>query len=439
MIGLLYEHCVGREGQTRSLAPGRKELNPVLSMGGLVAPACYYCRRIRAHASGYRPRPARHAVGSAWPRCDWHWRFECGMCGLPRHFQGTAYCPRERRYFCVDCSPEQRVRRRTFWGWAYYFCLRCPWRSEAHACLDRLEYAGEHPWQTDPDSCRTKRGMSRTRDIDERWSFRIEPIANVTERISRESWDASTGWWTGRYSPRGDVNREWVIDPALFRMLGDVEGLHVLDAGSGTGYLARLLSERGAKVSAVDHSLNLLAVARERESLDPRGVEYSEGDLARLPQFGDETFDVVVSNVVMQDVVRFREAFRELYRVLRPGGHFVFSVTHPCFERPLPGRWVREPPDSDRVEEWKGLLVDRYYDRVAIWWGPARKPQAVGFHRTLEDYSSALRDAGFLIARIEEPTPSTEALERKHREFADYLRVPLFLIMDAVRAPTLPQ
>jgi len=140
-----------------------------------------------------------------------------------------------------------------------------------------------------------------------------------------------------------------------------------------------------------------------------------------------------VSNVVLQDVVRYQEAFREFHRVLRRGGRLLFSITHPCFERPLPGRWIREPPDSDRVDEWSGLLVDRYYDRVAIWWGPARKPRAVGFHRTLEDYASALYDAGFLIARIEEPTPSAEALERKHREFADYLRAPLFLIVEAIR------
>ena len=402
-------------------------------MATLVAPACFYCRHIRAHASGYRFRPARHAIGSMWPRCDWHWRFQCDLCGHARNFQGIAYCAHEQRYFCLDCSPEQRAQQGAFWGWPYYLRLRCPWRSETHGCLDRLEYDGRHPWQTDLDARRDKRGMSPAREIQERWSLRVEPVEKVTERVSRESWDASGTWWAGRYGVHGDVNREWVIDPALFRLLGDIGGRRVLDAGSGTGYLSRLLADRGAKVAGVDHSARLLAVARRQESLDPRGIEYSKGDLARLAQFGDDTFDLIVSNVVLQDVVRYQEAFREFHRILRRGGRLLFSITHPCFERPLPGRWIREPPDSDRVEEWKGLLVDRYYDRVAIWWGPARKPQAVGFHRTLEDYASALYDAGFLIARIEEPTPSAEALERKHREFADYLRVPLFLIVEAIR------
>jgi len=57
----------------------------------------------------------------------------------------------------------------------------------------------------------------------------------------------------------------------------------------------------------------------------------------------------------------------------------------------------------------------------------------VGFHRTLEDYSSALHDAGFLITRMEEPTPTDDAVERRYREFADYQRVPLFLIIEAIR------
>ena len=54
-------------------------------------------------------------------------------------------------------------------------------------------------------------------------------------------------------------------------------------------------------------------------------------------------------------------------------------------------------------------------------------------HRTLQDYAEALRDAGFLIARIEEPTPTPEALERMYHHFADYRPVPLFFFVEAIR------
>jgi SAM-dependent methyltransferase len=135
----------------------------------------------------------------------------------------------------------------------------------------------------------------------------------------------------------------------------------------------------------------------------------------------------------MQDVVALDRAFRELHRVVRPGGRMLFSITHPCFERPVPGTWLREPPDSERIEEWKGLLLDRYFDRVALCWAPAGEPAMVGLHRTLEDYASAMHGAGFLIVRMEEPMPSERAVERMYRQFADYRRVPLFLIVEAIR------
>ena len=56
----------------------------------------------------------------------------------------------------------------------------------------------------------------------------------------------------------------------------------------------------------------------------------------------------------------------------------------------------------------------------------------VGCHRTLEDHANASYGAGFLIRRIVEPTPSREAVERKYREFAEYQRVPLSLIVEAI-------
>ena len=401
----------------------------------MVQVPCGYCNRIRRGAHTYRVRSARHAVESTFPRCDWHWQFVCAKCGKARSFHAIAFCPRTENLFCIDCAPEHRAARKAFWGWAYHYRLHCPWRSEWHAALDRLEFEGRHPWQLDASWKRAKRGMSPRADLGERWSFRVEPLEAITEETSRDSWDAAAGWWTSRYSARGDVNREWVIDPALFRLLADVRGQRILDAGCGSGYLARLLAEKGAHVVGVDHSAKLLDVARREEEAKSLGLEFHDGDLAHLPFLGAGTFDVVVSNVVMQDVVALDGAFRELHRVLRPGGRLLFSVTHPCFERPVPGTWLREPPDSERIEEWRGLLLDRYFDRVALWWAPSGQPPMVGFHRTLEDYASALHNAGFLIARMEEPMPSREAVERRYREFADYQRVPLFLIVEAIRPP----
>jgi SAM-dependent methyltransferase len=402
----------------------------------MAAIACHYCRHIRTHSRRFRMRAPRHALDSAFPRCDWHWRFECSVCRRARAFHGVAYCAQERKFFCLYCAPEHRAPRRSFWGWLYYYRLRCPWRREWHAALDRLEHEGRHPWQTNRTLERTKNGMSRKEEIVAGWSSRVEPLERISEEDSRRGWDALAEWWAAQYSARGDVNREWVIDPALFRLLGDVRGQRILDAGCGAGYLARLLAARGAKLVGVDQSAKLLSLARQEESRSPLGIEYLEGDLARLPALHDGAFDVIVSNVVMQDVLHFQEAFRELRRVLRPGGRLLFSITHPCFERPVPGTWLREPPDSERIEEWKGLLVDRYYDRVAVWWGPAGREPVVGFHRTLEDYATGLREAGFLIARLEEPVPSDDAVRRMYRHFADYRRVPLFLIVEAVRPKT---
>jgi 2-polyprenyl-3-methyl-5-hydroxy-6-metoxy-1,4-benzoquinol methylase len=409
-------------------------VKPVLPMvGAMPRIDCRYCLQIRRHAPRYQVRPATHATHSTFPRCDWHWRFVCEKCGRSRHFHGIAYCERNRRLFCLYCAPEHRAPRRGFWGWSYSYRMRCPWRSEWHGALDRLEYDHRHPWQLDPAWRQAKRGMSHDEHMTPGWSFRVEPLEGVSDEHSRKGWDAVARWWISRYTPKGDVNREWVIDPALFRLLGDIRGRRVLDAGCGTGYLSRLLAAQGATVVGIDLSSRLLAEARAQEANEPLGVDYYEGNLADLSRFPEGTFDMIVSNVVMGDVVQFRQAFREFHRVLQPSGRLLFSVTHPCFERPVPGSWVREPPDSERVEEWRGLLVDRYYDRVAVWWGPARQESAVGFHRTLEDYVSAVHEAGFWIARMEEPRPTKEAVARRYRDFADYSRVPLFLIVEAIR------
>jgi SAM-dependent methyltransferase len=145
----------------------------------------------------------------------------------------------------------------------------------------------------------------------------------------------------------------------------------------------------------------------------------------------------VVSNIVLQDIRRLTEAIREIERVLRPGGRFVFSITHPAFEAPVPGRWVKEPQDTERIEDRQYLAVDRYFDRLAVFWGVQGHPTVAGFHRPLRDYFEALHATGLLVARLEEPGAGGEALGRHYREFADLLRIPLFLVVEAIKPPSM--
>ncbi len=397
---------------------------------------CRYCEDIRQHEGAHQVRRARHALDSSHPRCDFHWRFDCAVCESARHFHAMAYCPEAESFFCLYCAKEYRAPSEEFWGWSYYYRMRCPWHDEWHVALDCLEFRGEHPWQTRPDWQRRKVGMSTDEQIPSLWDFKILPADEVTDEDIRRGWDDVAGWWLSRYNPRGDLNREWVIDPVLLDYLGDVQGLRILDAGCGSGYLARILAGRGALVFGVDLSNGLLSMARQEEARDPMGITYREGDLAELFFLKDSSFDAAVSNIVLQDVRRYEAAVAEVFRILRPEGRFVFTITHPAFDRP-PGEWVREPEDSERVEEWGGFVMGEYFDRHAVSWAPHGKPGAIGFHRPLRDYFEALSNSGFVVRRLEEPLPGEEALEKHYRSMADFQKAPNFIVIEALK-PAMP-
>jgi SAM-dependent methyltransferase len=110
-----------------------------------------------------------------------------------------------------------------------------------------------------------------------------------------------------------------------------VVGERVLDLGSGAGtdslIAAQMVGEHG-HVTGIDMTQEMLAKARAASAeMGATNVEFVEGEAERLP-FADESFDVVVSNGVI-DLVPDKDAvFTELYRVLVPGGRIqVADVT----------------------------------------------------------------------------------------------------------------
>jgi len=109
---------------------------------------------------------------------------------------------------------------------------------------------------------------------------------------------------------------------------GIKEGHHVLDLGSGAGndcFVARSFAGEKGKVTGIDFTEAMIEKARlNNEKLGYNNVEFVQGDIEEMP-LPDNSFDVVISNCVLNLVPDKDKAFQEIYRVLKPGGHFCVS------------------------------------------------------------------------------------------------------------------
>jgi arsenite methyltransferase len=102
----------------------------------------------------------------------------------------------------------------------------------------------------------------------------------------------------------------------------------VIDLGSGAGndcFIARAITGESGKVIGVDMTMPMIDKARENaEKLNFNNVEFRFGDIEEMP-VSNNVADVVVSNCVLNLVPDKEKAFKEIFRVLKPGGHFSIS------------------------------------------------------------------------------------------------------------------
>jgi len=223
----------------------------------------------------------------------------------------------------------------------------------------------------------------------------------------------------------GDLHRIVLLNPALFALLPDVRGLRVLDAGCGEGYLCRKLARLGARVTGVDYSEEMLAIAGERT--DPAlGIRYLHGNCEQMDFLDPGSFDLVVSNMMLMDLADHEAALASMHRALVEGGILVLSISHPCFIAPDCG-WVKD--DEGNKLHWK---VDRYFAEGAYEQPvpPDAEEGLILFHRTLSTYLRTLLRTGFVLLDVIEPAPAEEMLTRYPR-FRDDFRMSHFIVFKA--------
>jgi SAM-dependent methyltransferase len=232
----------------------------------------------------------------------------------------------------------------------------------------------------------------------------------VNEPVTRrdaggpESARASRGWWDataasyqvehGRFL--GDADFLWGpegLREGTARLLGEVRGRRVLEIGCGAAQCSRWLAGQGAHPVAFDISAAQLAEATRLNAATGTTVSLVQADAQVLP-FTDASFDLACSAYGgVPFVADSAGVMREVARVLRPGGRWVFSTTHPF-------RWCfRDDPGPG------GLVVESsYFDRRAyVEQDDEGNATYVEHHRTIGDRIREIVAAGLVVEDVIEP------------------------------------
>ncbi|MBI2848236.1 MAG: methyltransferase domain-containing protein [Chloroflexi bacterium] len=244
-----------------------------------------------------------------------------------------------------------------------------------------------------------------------------------------ERWNRNAAKWHQFYGANDPYRRD-MLDPVILGVLGDVSGKLVLDAGCGDGYLARKVARLGALVTGVDRSSRMLSLALEEQEKDTLAITYHNADIASLSFLPDRSFDVVITNNVIQDVEDYKGAFREFSRLLRSAGTYLQVINHPCFAMPVCG-WVRDAGGKHLYRK-----VDRYFKRgpfPVAWRAETGMEPTVSWHRTLGDLVNALILCGFRIVKLIEPEPPDLRLTADPDRFYGDSRIPDFLVLACIR------
>jgi len=216
-------------------------------------------------------------------------------------------------------------------------------------------------------------------------------------RASRTWWDSNAEDYLDEHGEfLGDGDFLWCpegLRESEARLLGDVDGRRVLEVGAGSAQCSRWLTGQGAAVVATDVALGMLAAGRAMDARAGTHVPVLVADARALP-FADASFDVAFTSFgAIPFVPDAERVHREVARVLRPGGRWVCSVTHPV-------RWMF--PDDPSAQ---GMTVQRaYFDRRPyVEADGAGRLSYAEYHRTLGDHVRELVAAGFVIEDLLEP------------------------------------
>ncbi len=253
------------------------------------------------------------------------------------------------------------------------------------------------------------------------------------KRKTIKSYNTYAKKWAEKIRNGENIAHTYLEKPAMYKKIPNIQNKSILCVGCGTGEECQHLLKLGARrVTGIDISEELINLAKKTF---PK-INFQVADVEHL-NFLDGEFDFVYSSLTMHYLKDWSPALKNIHRVLRPGGIFLFSTHHPV-------KWgaqtLRRKPKNAFIlgyEKFKdGKQFKIYGDYLNerkiedVWFGDF--PVSY-YHKPISKIFKEVTSAGFEISDIIEP----KAIPRAHRVRENFWRIhqkiPLFLIIEAKR------
>jgi ubiquinone/menaquinone biosynthesis C-methylase UbiE len=236
------------------------------------------------------------------------------------------------------------------------------------------------------------------------------PSSNMAEKAdNRKSWNLISDFYQRRHkiSTRYAHYGPSAPNENDLKLLGEVRGKKILEIGCGGGQNAIAFAKQGAIATGIDQSDKQIEFAKKLAEKEGTEVRFIRGDMTDMKEIERGSQDFVYTAVSLC-FTPIEKTFKEVYRVLKPGGRFVFSDIHPFY---------------DVFSEDDFTLQNSYFrSGYHEWnWGYTEKDEpkntrCFGYYYKVSDLTNTLIDCGFRIEEILEPEP----VEKD--EVADYTK-----------------
>ncbi len=221
-----------------------------------------------------------------------------------------------------------------------------------------------------------------------------------------------------RSDPKKNFYVDYLEKPTWNKLLkNNIRNKKVLDLGCGSGIFTKTLLKHGGKVIGIDLSKELIEIAKKEI---PK-TEFYVGDMQKLP-FKSGKFDIVASNLVLHYLKNWNFVFKEVSRVLKKKGIFLFYTNHP---------FVGAVSKKIIGGKTKFILNGYFNDHKRVYWDMLPGEKIHLYRHTFEEISSSLYKSGFVIEQIIEPKPPKSSMKADKKDYTKANNHPVGLAIKA--------